>query len=178
VNAKFGFAWWDRRLQTLGLFELAQLNTPFRKFGHVLPDRLLTGRPLGPAPVRASRVGERATESRDPLSPHRTGDADFPRPALLKTLASRRVASVINIQPYATHVNPYPISAEMAAAAQIRSYLLRSGSRYPALRRPLLWPAPFTASTLLLAPLHYGRFQPHPDQLQDRTVHHPHAHTC
>src|SRR5450432_657971 len=38
--------------------------------------------------MRAGRVGERATENRDPLSPRRTGDADFPRPALLKTLAS------------------------------------------------------------------------------------------
>ena len=27
------------------------------------------------------------TLCRDPLSPHRTGDADFSRPALLKTLA-------------------------------------------------------------------------------------------
>ena len=38
---------------------------------------------------RAGRVGERTTPTkRDPLSPRRTGDADFPRPALLKTLAS------------------------------------------------------------------------------------------
>src|SRR5690349_7270506 len=36
---------------------------------------------------------------------------------------------------------------------------------YPALWRPLLWPAPFTASALPLTPLHYRRFQPHPDQL-------------
>jgi hypothetical protein len=35
------------------------------------------------------RVGEKATRVlRDPLSPRRTGDADFPRPALLKALAS------------------------------------------------------------------------------------------
>src|ERR1039458_1392683 len=41
-----------------------------------------------PAPIRAGRVGERATVDRGPLSPRRTGDADFPRPALLKALAS------------------------------------------------------------------------------------------
>src|SRR5262244_3147164 len=46
-----------------------------------------------------------------------------------------RVASAINIQPHATYVNLSPISAETAAAAQIRSYLLRSGSRHAALRR-------------------------------------------
>jgi hypothetical protein len=34
------------------------------------------------------RVGERATPKCDSLSPHRTGRADFPHPALLKTLAS------------------------------------------------------------------------------------------
>ena len=34
------------------------------------------------------RVGEGATRWRDPLSPRRTGGADFPRPALLRTLAS------------------------------------------------------------------------------------------
>jgi len=28
------------------------------------------------------------TVNRDPLAPRRTGEADFPRPALLKTLAS------------------------------------------------------------------------------------------
>src|SRR5450432_4275578 len=39
-----------------------------------------------------------------------------------------RVASVINIQPYATDVNAHPTSAETAAAAQIRSYLWRSRS--------------------------------------------------
>ena len=39
------------------------------------------------------------------------------------------MAYVINIQPYAISVNPYAISAEIAAAARIRSYLLRSGSR-------------------------------------------------
>jgi hypothetical protein len=37
------------------------------------------------------------------------------------------VASVINIQPYAPHVNVHLISAETAPDAQIRSYLLRSG---------------------------------------------------
>src|SRR6267378_2592518 len=37
-------------------------------------------------------------------------------------------------------------------------YLLRSGSRYPALWRSLFRPAPFTASTLPLTPFHYGRF--------------------
>ena len=36
----------------------------------------------------AGRVGEKVTPARDPLSPRRTGDADFPRPALLKALAS------------------------------------------------------------------------------------------
>ena len=44
---------------------------------------------------------------------------------------------------------------------------------YPALWRSLLWPAPFTASALPLALLHYRRFQPHPDQLQNRPVHDP-----
>ena len=38
--------------------------------------------------LRAGRVGEKATQERGPLSPRRTGDADFPRPALLETLAS------------------------------------------------------------------------------------------
>src|ERR1051326_2571366 len=38
--------------------------------------------------LRAGRGGERATQERGPLSPRRTGDADFPRPALLETLAS------------------------------------------------------------------------------------------
>src|ERR1035437_9696395 len=46
-----------------------------------------------------------------------------------------RVASVINIQPYTTCVNPHPISVEIPAAAQIRSYLLRSGSRFTIARQ-------------------------------------------
>src|ERR1044071_2256706 len=46
---------------------------------------------------------------------------------------------------------------------------------YPALWRPLLWPAPVPASALPLTPLHYRRFQPHPDQLQNRSVHDPGA---
>ena len=54
----------------------------------------------------------------------------------------------------------------------------QQGRGYPALRRPFLRPAPLTASALSLIPLHYGRFQPHPDQLQDRAVHHPHAYAC
>ena len=47
------------------------------------------GRDLGRALVLipGGRVGERATKC-GPLSPRRTGDADFPRPALLKALAS------------------------------------------------------------------------------------------
>src|SRR6266481_4083589 len=47
-----------------------------------------------------------------------------------------RVASVINIQPYTTRVNAHPISAETVPAAQMRSYLLRSGSlgRHPSHR--------------------------------------------
>jgi len=36
--------------------------------------------------------------------------------------------AIINIQPHATRVNPHPISAGIPAAAQTRSYLLRSGS--------------------------------------------------
>src|ERR1051325_2155332 len=46
---------------------------------------------------------------------------------------------------------------------------------YPALWRPLLWPAPVTASALPLTPLHCRRFQPHPDQLQNRSVNAPGA---
>jgi hypothetical protein len=38
--------------------------------------------------LKIGRVGERATPKCDSLSPHRTGRADFPHPALLKTLAS------------------------------------------------------------------------------------------
>jgi hypothetical protein len=37
---------------------------------------------------QSTTVSECLLENRDPLSPPRTGDADFPRPALLKTLAS------------------------------------------------------------------------------------------
>jgi hypothetical protein len=40
------------------------------------------------------------------------------------------VASVINIQPYSTWVNPHPIFAGTQAAGQTRSYLLRSGSHF------------------------------------------------
>jgi site-specific DNA recombinase len=56
-------------------------------------------------------------------------------------------------------------------------YLLRSGSRHSALRRPLLWPAPLTASARSLLALHYRRLQPHPDQLQNRPVRDPGAQT-
>jgi site-specific DNA recombinase len=56
-------------------------------------------------------------------------------------------------------------------------YLLRTGSSYPALWRALLRPAPLTTSALPLAPFYNWRRQPHPDQLQDRSVHHPHAYT-
>src|ERR1035437_5442482 len=41
-----------------------------------------------------------------------------------------RVASVITIQPYTPFVNTHPFSVKIPAAAQIRSYLLRSGSHF------------------------------------------------
>src|SRR5215831_17111867 len=49
-----------------------------------------------------------------------------------------RAPSVINIQPLTTCINPHSIFVGTAVAVQIRSYLLRSGSHYPALRSPAL----------------------------------------
>src|ERR1035437_10101628 len=67
------------------------------------------------------------------------------------------MASVINIQPYTTCVNTHPISVEIPAAAQIRSYLLRSGSHYCPLWCPYRRLRP-------LAVFAYPRFQPFLDQ--------------
>src|SRR5258708_235327 len=53
---------------------------------------------------RDGRVGERVTEQRDPLSPRRTGGADFPRPALLKTLASGMRTTCETEQPQSLQV--------------------------------------------------------------------------
>src|SRR5205807_2526801 len=60
---------------------------------------------------------------------------------------------------------------------QCQYRLANKGEANPALWRPLLGPAPLTASILSFPPLHYRRFQPHPDQLQNRTVHNPGAQT-
>ena len=78
-----------------------------------------------------------------------------------------------NVKPVLSIFIASPL-ADTEPPGQSRSYLLRSGRRDPALRRPLLRPAPLTA-TRSPTPLHYRRFQPHPDQLQDRPVHNPHA---
>ncbi len=72
---------------------------------------------------------------------------------------------------------PRPSSGGPSGTSPAPGYLLRRGSSYPALWRSLLRPAPFAASTLPLTPFHDWRFQPHPDQLQNRSVHNPHAHT-
>src|SRR5713101_2579464 len=48
-----------------------------------------------------------------------------------------RAASVINIQPITTYINPHSTSAGTAAAVQTRSYLLRSGSPVTAAGKPV-----------------------------------------
>ena len=65
----------------------------------------------GSGVVRAARlnnrrVGERTTPKCGPLSPHRTGRADFPHPALRKALHRRRIQAVArcNLQFPQTHI--------------------------------------------------------------------------
>src|SRR5438067_11701370 len=89
-----------------------------------------------------------------------------------------RLASVRNIQPYMTCLNPYAIYAETAPAAQIRSYLLRSGSQHTT-----LWGAaiiPFAARQplpSLLIPFLDRHLQPHLQQMQHMLIDDPPRHT-
>src|SRR6516225_9915838 len=70
--------------------------------------------------------------------------------------------------------SPVP-SAGVTQSRPNPDYLLRSGSRYPALRRSLPRPVPFATSAPPLTPFDDWRLQPHPNQHQDRPVHDPHA---
>ncbi len=56
--------------------------------------RLGTARELSTVSRQEGRVGERTTPRCGPLSPHRTGRADFPHPALRKALHRRRIQAV------------------------------------------------------------------------------------
>src|SRR5215470_13061197 len=77
--------------------------------------------------------------------------------------ANWRAPSVINIQPYTTQINAHSTFAEIPAAVQIRSYLLRSGSQRSALRRPLIYRTHQPA-------FHHSGFQKRPDQLQQPPI--------
>src|SRR5712691_10181618 len=72
----------------------------------------------------------------------------------------------MNIQPRTTYVNPHSTSAGTAAADQIRSCLLRSGSHHRPLWRPFLRLEP-------PAFLHHARLQPFLDQADDPLVSDP-----
>src|ERR1035438_4173710 len=130
------------------------------------PGLLTTAAEGGLEPAPASRFRG--------ADPHRSNS--YTHWALLGPLRSWR--TVVGV---AHQLGPRPLGwpigsmKQLVEPMQIQVRQQRRG--YPALWRPFLRPAPFTASALLLTPLYYRRLPPHPDPLQDRAVHHPHAHT-
>src|SRR6266852_8336420 len=69
----------------------------------------------------------------------------------------------------------WPLRAIKQSVEPVQIQVGQQWRGYPTLWRSLLRPAPFITSALPLLPFYDWRLQPHPDQLQDRPVHDPHA---